>query len=74
MVPNRFLVRLVSNLRIPDSEIRAKVYRASEVGFALRGFVKWTEIAGKTHGLYFYNRITEDPRRSAGDFAEPVDV
>ena len=74
MLPNRSLVRLVSILRIPESETCPKVGWPPEVQFALGRFAKRVEIAGKTHGFYVHNRFTEDPRRSAGNFAEPVDV
>lgn len=74
MLPIWFLVRLVSILRIPKSEICPKVYRPPGVRFAFGGFAKRAEIAGKTHGFYVHNRITEDPRRGAGNFAEPADV
>lgn len=74
MVPNRFQVRLVSILGIPDRQIRPKVYWPPAVWFASAKLRKWTEIAGKTHGFYVHNRITEDPRRRPGYLAEPADV
>ena len=74
MVPIRFLVPLVSILRIPDAEICPKVCWPPKVWFAIGRFAKRAEIIGKTHGFYVHFCTSEDPRRGAGNFAEPADV
>lgn len=53
---------------------RLKSLPGPEVWLAIGGFSKWAEIEGKTLRFYVHYRNTNDPRRGAGNIAEPANV